>query len=115
MTIQNLTIYRRERDALSEAKMNQYSILRFALAEALPNHGFPMTEGMSPSPDAVQSTTEVDYELFGVLWDMPFYWAFLIRPKICCLPPNFGSKQQILGLIRKALLTGTHIIPNMDL
>ena len=34
-----------------------------------------------------------------------FYRAFLIRPKICCLHPKFGSKQQILGLIRKALYT----------
>ena len=31
------------------------------------------------------------------------YRAFLIRPKICCLPPKFGGKQQILGLIRNAL------------
>ena len=33
------------------------------------------------------------------------YRAFLIRPKICCLLPKFGGKQQILGLIRKALYT----------
>ena len=31
------------------------------------------------------------------------YRAFLIRPKICCLPQKFRGKQHILGLIRKAL------------
>ena len=34
------------------------------------------------------------------------YSAFLIRPKICCLLLNFRCKQQILGLIRKALYRG---------
>ena len=39
----------------------------------------------------------------GSIGSIILYRAFLIRPKICRLLLKFGGKQQILGLIRKAL------------